>query len=76
MKLPDRLRYVAYGDSITQGYRASDALAAYPVLVAKARGWKLTNLGLGWRQATSDGRFIGSMPADIITILIGFTAIP
>ena len=44
MTLPNRPRYVAYGDSITQGYRAADALATYPVLVAKARGWELTNL--------------------------------
>ena len=73
MTLPNRPRYVAYGDSITQGYRAADALATYPVLVAKARGWELTNLGFGWRQATADdGRVIGSLPADLITILIGF----
>jgi len=66
-------RYLAYGDSITHGFRATDVAATYPTLVAQARDWELINLGFGSRQATADdGRIIGSVPADIITILIGF----
>lgn len=68
-----RPRYVAYGDSITHGFRAKDVLSTYPVLVAQSRDWELINLGFGSRQASADdGRIIGSVPADIITILIGF----
>ncbi len=68
-----RPRYVAYGDSITQGFWATDVTFTYPVLVAMRNGWELVNLGCGGRQATAtDGQVIGSVPADVITILIGF----
>ena len=69
----DRPRYVAYGDSITHGFQASDPTLTYPSLLAVAKGWELTNLGFGCHTATADdGKLIGAVPADVITILIGF----
>jgi len=66
-------RYVAYGDSITQGFRASHVRLTYPALVAAANGWEGVNLGFGSRQATaSDGLVVGAAPADLISVLIGF----
>lgn len=68
-----RPRYLAYGDSITHGFRASDPTLTYPALLVTTNDWELINLGFGGREATaSDGRLIGSAPADVITILIGF----
>jgi lysophospholipase L1-like esterase len=66
-------RYVAYGDSITQGFQCSMVSRTYPFLVAEAKKWQLVNLGFGWRQATAlDGVVVGSFKADIITILMGY----
>ncbi|HEY3330431.1 MAG TPA: GDSL-type esterase/lipase family protein [Capsulimonadaceae bacterium] len=66
------VRYVAYGDSITHGFSATSVDKTYAFQVAKAKGWSLVNLGLGGRASNvPDGRLIGSLPADVITVLIG-----
>jgi lysophospholipase L1-like esterase len=65
--------YVAYGDSITHGFQASNPTLTYPALLAATKGWELINFGFGSRTATADdGKAIGVVPADVITILIGF----
>ncbi len=65
-------RYVAYGDSITQGYWASDVTGTFACLLAKAKNWTLINMGYGGRQATAgDGALVGSVPADLITCSMG-----
>jgi lysophospholipase L1-like esterase len=65
-------RYVAYGDSITHGFHASDPTLTYPALLAAAKNWELINLGVGSRTASaSDGQVIGSVSAGAITIAIG-----
>jgi lysophospholipase L1-like esterase len=70
---PARPRYVAYGDSITQGFRASDVSHTYPALVAAANGWEAVNLGFGSRQATAeDGWVVGAAAGDLVSVLIGF----
>jgi hypothetical protein len=67
-----RLRWVAYGDSVTQGFDASHIGATYAWQVASSRGWELVNLGVGGRACTaSDARAIASCRPDLVTIAIG-----
>ena len=64
--------WLAYGDSITEGYLSSDPTANYPSQVGDAKHWQVTNMGFGGRQATgSDGLILADMPADIVTVLMG-----
>jgi len=66
------VRYVAYGDSITHGFSASDISKTYPFLVAKEKGWQALNLGLGGRSSTAaDGKLVGALKADVVTVLMG-----
>ncbi len=72
--LPDApaVRYVAHGDSITHGFRATDTTASYPYLLAKAKGWACANVGFGSRQCVAgDGALIAAQRPDVVTILIG-----
>lgn len=65
-------RYVAYGDSITQGFQAGNPVETYPVMLARARKWELINMGFGSRKATQpDGAVLGRLKPDVLTILIG-----
>jgi acyl-CoA thioesterase I len=67
-----KTRYVAYGDSITQGFYATDAVHTYPFLLAESKQWELVNFGFGSRTAVpSDGAIIPRLKPDIITILLG-----
>ena len=70
--MPRRIRWVAYGDSITHGFRATDVMHTYPFLVAEAKGWNALNFGVGSRKATvEDGPILAAQPAEIFTLLIG-----
>ncbi|MBI3923433.1 MAG: hypothetical protein HY318_18585 [Armatimonadetes bacterium] len=72
IKEKPKLRFVPYGDSITQGFWASDPSKTYPYLVARERGWQLVNMGFGSRTATpSDGEAVAELHPDLVTILIG-----
>jgi lysophospholipase L1-like esterase len=65
-------RWVAYGDSITQGFHASALSATYPWLIGKAKDWEVVNMGFGSRQANAgDGIAVRSLSGDVITVLIG-----
>lgn len=65
-------RYVAYGDSITQGFTASHIGFTYTYRLAEMRGWELVNLGLGGRSARAiEGDVVGRLGGDIVTIMIG-----
>ncbi|HNX34198.1 MAG TPA: GDSL-type esterase/lipase family protein [Kiritimatiellia bacterium] len=65
-------RYLAYGDSITHGFTASDIGGGYAFRVAEAKGWQLVNMGYGGRASTiADGTVVGAQGADVITVLIG-----
>lgn len=70
---PERtVRYVAYGDSVTQGFTASSIDHTYPYLLAELQGWELINYGLaGRRSNTIDGKVIAKLEPDVITMLIG-----
>lgn len=67
-----RARWVAYGDSVTQGFDASHVGTTYAWLVAQRRGWELLNLGIGGRCCTpDDAEAIAGCAADLITVAIG-----
>jgi autotransporter-associated beta strand protein len=65
-------RYLAYGDSITHGFTASEVGKSYAFRVAELKNWQLVNLGLGGRASTAaDGTTVGSLQADVVSVLIG-----
>lgn len=68
-----RPRWLACGDSITQGFRASSPLGTYPALVGARRGWSVLNAGIGGRCAeATDGAALAPVRADLVTILLGY----
>ncbi len=65
-------RYLAYGDSITQGFTASEVGKSYAYRVARLKDWQLVNMGLAGRASTAgDGTTVGGLGADVISVLIG-----
>lgn len=71
------IRYVAYGDSITEGFWASDSSRNYSSLVAEQKGWEVVNMGFGWRGmkdsiAGADGAAIATLNADVISVMTGY----
>lgn len=74
---PD-VRYVAYGDSITQGLWASDSFRNYPSLIGNHKGWEVVNMGFGWRgmkdsgAGVVDGSAVASLNADVISVMTGY----
>jgi lysophospholipase L1-like esterase len=69
---PSRL-YVAYGDSITQGYYASAGTThTYPDQVARKKGWSVVNMGFGGETTvSSDGTAVGLLNGSIVSVAIG-----
>lgn len=64
--------YVAYGDSITHGFLAGDALSGYAWQLAETMGWQLVNLGFGGRTAVpDDALLVVAQKPDVVTILLG-----
>lgn len=67
-----RPRWVAYGDSVTQGFDGSHVGAGYPWQVAQRRGWEVVNLGLGGRTTTpADADAIAGLKPALVTVAIG-----
>jgi lysophospholipase L1-like esterase len=65
-------RYVAYGDSITQGYFASGTVRTYPDQVARKKHWSVVNMGFGGETTVpSDGTAVGKLNGAIVTVAIG-----
>jgi lysophospholipase L1-like esterase len=66
-------RYVAYGDSITQGYYASAGTThTYPDQVARKKGWSVVNMGFGGETTVpSDGTAVGLLNGSTVTFAIG-----
>ncbi len=61
--------YLAYGDSITQGFCGD---LPYPDQVGRLNNWRTINLGWGGLQfKPSQGAPIGQIPADLISIALG-----
>lgn len=68
----EKLRYVAYGDSITHGFTSSRVDRSYPYLLAEEKDWDLVNLGFGGRVSNEeDAEIISRLEPDVLTILIG-----
>lgn len=66
------VRYVAYGDSVTQGFSADGVQRTFPFLLGQKKGWQTFNLGWGGRSSTpDDGRLVAQLNPDVITVLIG-----
>lgn len=73
-KVPDHAspRYVAYGDSITQGFAASESCKSYAFLLAEKKGWELLNMGFGGRASTpSDAPVVAALRPAFVTVLMG-----
>lgn len=69
---PSRTKYLAFGDSVTQGFTASSVMTTYAFLLAEAMDWELINLGIAGRgTVAADSRAISAVGADVITVLIG-----
>lgn len=67
------IRYLAYGDSVTQGFTATDCMKGYAYLVAQQNNWQVINMGMAGRSSTSlDGQdYLPQRNADIISVCIG-----
>ena len=64
-------RWLALGDSITQGMVARHPLSAYPSLMAEALGYEVINAGVGGIEFNADELdYIGFEP-DLITVALG-----
>ncbi|MEK6795626.1 MAG: GDSL-type esterase/lipase family protein [Spirochaetota bacterium] len=65
-------RLIAYGDSVTHGFTASEVTKSYIFRFANRMDWQLVNMGIGGRSASpNEGAFIASQNGDVISILIG-----
>ncbi len=66
------VRYLAFGDSVTQGFAASRITASYAFQVAERNGWQLLNLGIGGRGTNpDDAQVIGAIDAEIVSLALG-----
>ena len=63
--------YMAYGDSITQGMEARDPAAIYPVLVGRALGMELIDLGVGGATFDPDQVQDNGLKPDLVTAAYG-----
>jgi lysophospholipase L1-like esterase len=71
--LPDRLRWVTYGSSITQCTAASSPAHTWPAIVARRNQLELTCLGYSGNchMETMVARMIRDLPADLISVCLG-----
>ena len=67
------IRYVAAGDSITQGFYASCTAQSWPYQVALVNNWQIVNHGYAGRGCEPrDGTTIAKLAPDLISYLIGY----
>lgn len=65
-------RWVAFGDTATHGFGASDITRSYPFLTAEKLKWEVINTGATGRLAKADdGVFLGQLSADVFSIALG-----
>ncbi len=68
-----KIRFIAYGDSITHGFWASDPTKTYPFLVGQKNGWEVENMGFGGRPTTpDDASTIAALRPDVVSVLMGY----
>lgn len=66
-------RYVAMGDSITQGFYATELAATWAHILAVAKGYQLVNHGYGGRACVpSDGTVLGGLSPTLASYMIGY----
>lgn len=66
------LRWAAFGDSVTQGFTASDISRTYPFLLGESMGWEVVNCGIGGRGTSAfEAAALADIAADIYTVAIG-----
>lgn len=68
-----RPRWLAYGDSITQGWSVSDPALAYPAVVARRHGFDAWNLGFAGaaRGEIAAAQYLATLEADVISVAFG-----
>lgn len=67
-----RPRWVVYGDSVTQGFEASNIGATWPWLCARTRGWELVNIAVGGRASNvPDADAVALARPDAVAVAIG-----
>ena len=68
-----RIRWVAYGSSITECAGAASPAQTWPAIVARLNGWHLTSLGYGGNchLEPNVARMIRDLPADAISLCLG-----
>lgn len=67
-----KVRWVAFGDSVTHGFTASAVVRSYPFLVGEAKGWQVINAGIGGHGAmAADGARLAGIGADVYSVAIG-----
>jgi lysophospholipase L1-like esterase len=70
---PDLPRWIAYGDSVTQGWIASGPAQGWAAIAARKTGLDLANLGYAaaGRGEIVSAEHIAALPADIISVAYG-----
>lgn len=70
---PPLPRWLAYGDSMTQGWIASSPSQAWTAIAARKAGLDLVNLGYAGaaRGEVVSAEHLAELPADIVTIAVG-----
>jgi lysophospholipase L1-like esterase len=66
-------RWIAYGDSITEGWTASSPGRAWPAIAGRAYGLDVVNLGYAGscRGEIASAEQVSGLPADVITLAYG-----
>ena len=70
---PDLPRWIAYGDSVTQGWIASGPAQGWAAIAARKAGLDLANLGYAaaGRGEIVSAEHIAALPADVISVAYG-----
>lgn len=70
---PSQPRWLCYGDSIVEGWRASEPAAAWPHVVGRTLGLEVVNLGYAGaaRGELPSAQEIASLPADLVSVAYG-----
>ncbi len=70
---PEKPRWLCYGDSIAEGWCASEPAGAWPHIVARQQSLDVVNLGYAGaaRGEIASAQEIASLPADLVSISHG-----
>ena len=70
---PPQPRWIAYGDSITEGWVTSTPAAAWPAVAGREHGLDVVNMGYAGaaRGEIVSAEHVAELPADVVTIAHG-----